>query len=140
MSKTLSDDRFSPAAIAALRVVAGLLLIEHALVKLIGFPAGAEPGAQPLLSLFGIGGVIELVTGALIVAGLFTRPAAFVASGLTAVAYFMFHAPSGFFPVLNGGEPAILFSFIFLTLAATGPGAFSLDAVLGRAAPRAIAA
>ena len=140
MSKTLSDDRFSPAAIAALRVVAGLLLIEHALVKLIGFPAGAEPGAQPLLSLFGIGGVIELVTGALIVAGLFTRPAAFVASGLTAVAYFMFHAPSGFFPVLNGGEPAILFSFIFLTLVATGPGAFSLDAILGRTAPRTVAA
>lgn len=140
MSKSLSTDRFSPAAIAALRVVAGLLLIEHALVKLIGFPAGAEPGAQALLSLFGIGGLIELVTGALIVAGLFTRPAAFVASGLTAVAYFMFHAPSGFFPVLNGGEPAILFSFIFLTLVATGPGAFSLDAALGRSGLRTVAA
>lgn len=140
MSKSLAAGRFSPAAIAALRVSAGLLLIEHALVKLIGFPAGAEPGAQPLLSLFGVGGLIEFVTGALIVGGLFTRSAAFVASGLTAVAYFLFHAPSGFFPVLNGGEPAILFSFIFLTLAATGPGAFSLEAALGRTAPRTVTA
>lgn len=140
MSKTLAPSRFTPAAIAALRIIAGLLLIEHALVKLIGFPAGAQPGVQPLASLFGVGGLIELVTGALIVAGVFTRSAAFVASGLTAVAYFLFHAPSGFFPVLNGGEPAILFSFIFLTLVATGPGAFSLEAVLRRGAPRAVAA
>lgn len=140
MSKTYSPDGLAPAAIAALRVIAGLLLIEHALVKLIGFPAGAQPGMQPLTSLFGVGGLIELTTGALIVAGLFTRPAAFVASGLTAVAYFMFHAPTGFFPVLNGGEPAILFSFIFLTLVATGPGAFSLEAALRRSAPRTAAA
>lgn len=132
MSKTLTPGRFTPYTIAALRVIAGLLFLSHGLVKLAGFPAGAEPGVQPLFSLLGVGAVIEVVTGALIVAGLFTRAAAFVASGQMAVAYFMFHAPSGFFPVLNGGEGAILFSFIFLLLSTTGPGAFSLDGALRR--------
>jgi putative oxidoreductase len=75
----------------------------------------------------GAGGMIELVTGALLVLGLFTRPAAFIASGQMAVAYWMFHAPSGFHPILNGGELAILYCFLFLYLAAAGPGAFSLD-------------
>jgi putative oxidoreductase len=79
------------------------------------------------MSLFGIGAVIELVTGVLVALGLFTRPAAFVASGQMAVAYFMFHAPSNFYPVLNGGEPTILFAFIFLLLSTTGAGAYSLD-------------
>ncbi|OHB31392.1 MAG: DoxX family protein [Phenylobacterium sp. RIFCSPHIGHO2_01_FULL_69_31] len=127
MSQSLSPSRFTPQAITALRVVTGLLFIGHGLVKLAGFPEGAQPGMQPLLSLFGIGAVIEVVTGALVVLGLFTRPAAFVASGQMAVAYFMFHAPSSFYPVLNGGEPAILFTFIFLLLSTTGAGAYSLD-------------
>lgn len=127
MSETRSPSRFTPQAITALRVVTGLLFIGHGLVKLAGFPEGAQPGMQPLLSLFGIGAVIEVVTGALVVLGLFTRPAAFVASGQMAVAYFMFHAPSSFYPVLNGGEPAILFTFIFLLLSTTGAGAYSLD-------------
>ncbi|MBJ7411981.1 MAG: DoxX family protein [Phenylobacterium sp.] len=127
MSQSLSPSRFTPQAITALRVVTGLLFIGHGLVKLAGFPEGAQPGMQPLLSLFGVGAVIEVVTGALVVLGLFTRPAAFVASGQMAVAYFMFHAPSSFYPVLNGGEPAILFTFIFLLLSTTGAGAYSLD-------------
>jgi putative oxidoreductase len=127
MSQSLSPSRFTPQAITALRVVTGLLFIGHGLVKLAGFPEGAQPGMQPLLSLFGIGAVIEVVTGALVVLGLFTRLAAFVASGQMAVAYFMFHAPSSFYPVLNGGEPAILFTFIFLLLSTTGAGAYSLD-------------
>jgi len=127
MSQSLAAGRFSPQAIAALRVVTGLLFVEHGLVKLAGFPEGAQPGQQALLSLFGIGGLIELITGLLIVLGLFTRPAAFVAAGQMAVAYFMFHAPAGFYPVLNGGEPAILFAFIFLLLSTTGAGAHSLD-------------
>jgi putative oxidoreductase len=127
MSQFLSPSRFTPQAITALRVVTGLLFIGHGLVKLAGFPEGAQPGMQPLLSLFGIGAAIEVVTGALVVLGLFTRPAAFVASGQMAVAYFMFHAPSSFYPVLNGGEPAILFTFIFLLLSTTGAGAYSLD-------------
>ncbi len=127
MSQSLSPSRFTPQAITALRVITGLLFIGHGLVKLAGFPEGAQPGVQPLLSLFGIGALIEVVTGALVVLGLFTRPAAFVASGQMAVAYFMFHAPSSFYPVLNGGEPAILFTFIFLLLSTTGAGAYSLD-------------
>lgn len=127
MSQSLTPSRFTPQAIAALRVVTGLLFLGHGLVKLAGFPEGAQPGIQPLMSLFGIGAVIELVTGALVVLGLFTRPAAFVASGQMAVAYFMFHAPSNFYPVLNGGEPAILFAFIFLLLSTTGAGAYSVD-------------
>ena len=140
MSQSLSSTRFTPHAIAALRVVAGLLFVSHGLVKLIGFPAGADPGIQPLLSLFGVGAVIELVTGLLIVGGLFTRIAAFVAAGEMAVAYFMFHAPSNFYPVLNGGEGAILFTFIFLLLSAAGPGAFSLEALLRRQASSALPA
>jgi len=127
MSQSLTGSRFTPQAITALRVITGLLFLSHGLVKLAGFPEGAQPGVQPLLSLFGIGAVIELVTGALVVAGLFTRPAAFIAAGQMAVAYFMFHAPSNFYPVLNGGEPAILFAFIFLLLSTTGAGAYSLD-------------
>jgi putative oxidoreductase len=101
------------------------------LVKLIGFPAGAAPGVQPLMSLFGVGGIIEVASGLLLIAGLFTRPAAFIASGEIAVAYWMFHAPVSFYPAVNGGDAAVLFSFIFLDIAAAGPGAFSLDALLG---------
>jgi putative oxidoreductase len=127
MSQSLPGSRFTPQAITALRVITGLLFLGHGLVKLAGFPEGAQPGVQPLLSLFGVGAVIELVTGVLVVAGLFTRPAAFIAAGQMAVAYFMFHAPSNFYPVLNGGEPAILFAFIFLLLSTTGAGAYSLD-------------
>lgn len=119
--------RWSPALLGLLRIVAGLLFLAHGLVKLFGFPPGAEPGVQPIASLFGVGAVIELVTGALIALGLFTRPAALVASGQMAVAYWMFHAPAGPYPVLNGGEPAILFCFVFLYVAAAGPGAFSID-------------
>jgi putative oxidoreductase len=136
MSQSLSAGRFTPQAITALRVITGLLFLAHGLVKLAGFPEGAQPGVQPLVSLFGVGAVIELVTGALVVLGLFTRPAAFVASGQMAVAYFMFHAPSNFYPVLNGGEPAILFAFIFLLLSTTGAGAYSLDGLrLARRSP-----
>jgi putative oxidoreductase len=127
MSQATYTSRFTPQALTALRIVAGLLFLGHGLVKLFGFPEGAQPGIQPLLSLFGIGAVIEVVTGALVILGLFTRPAAFLASGQMAVAYFMFHAPNGFYPVLNGGEPAILFAFIFLLLSTTGGGAYSLD-------------
>ena len=124
--------RFSPITLAAVRVVSGVLFLAHGLVKVAGFPAGAQPGAQPLLSLFGIGGGIEVVTGLLLVVGLFTRPAAFIASGQMAVAYWMFHAPASFYPAVNSGDAAILFSFIFLHIAAAGAGAFSLDGLLGR--------
>ncbi|MFL6845619.1 MAG: DoxX family protein [Allosphingosinicella sp.] len=119
--------RWSPYALAALRIVTALLFIEHGLVKLVGFPPGAPPGPQPLASLLGAAGAIELVAGLLVLIGWQTRPAAFIASGEMAVAYFMFHAPGGFYPVLNMGEGAILFCFVFLYLACAGPGALSLD-------------
>ncbi len=122
-----SLSRFSPQLLALLRIFAGLLFLAHGLVKLFGFPEGAQPGQVPLASLFGVGAVIELVTGTLIVLGLFTRPAAFIAAGQMAVAYWMFHAPSGFLPILNGGELAIIYCFVFLYIAAAGPGAFALD-------------
>jgi putative oxidoreductase len=122
-----SLSRFSPHLLALLRIFAGLLFLAHGLVKLFGFPEGAQPGQVPLASLFGVGAVIELVTGTLIVLGLFTRPAAFIAAGQMAVAYWMFHAPSGFLPILNGGELAIIYCFVFLYIAAAGPGAFALD-------------
>ena len=132
-----SLSRYSPHLLALLRIVAGLLFLAHGLVKLFGFPAGAQPGQVPLFGLMGAGAIIELVTGTLIVLGLFTRPAAFLAAGQMAVAYWMFHAPSGFYPILNGGELAILYCFVFLYLAAAGPGAFSLDRILSAPTPAA---
>lgn len=135
MNATVS--RFSPQLLAALRIVAGVLFLAHGLVKVAGFPEGAQPGQQAILSLFGIGGLIELVTGALLVLGLFTRPAALIASGQMAVAYWLFHAPASPFPVINGGDASILFSFIFLYIVAAGPGAFAVDDVLPKAARRA---
>lgn len=122
-----SLNRFSPHAFGALRVIAGLLFLSHGLIKVVGFPAGAYPGPQDLTSLFGIAGLLEMALGGLITLGLFTRVAAFLASGEMAIGYFMIHAPKSFFPAVNQGEPAILFSFIFLLLAAAGPGAFALD-------------
>jgi len=117
-------------------MVAGLLFLAHGLIKVVGFPAGAEPGPQPLLSLFGIGGLIEIVTGALLLLGVLSRPAALIASGQMAVAYWMFHAPSSPFPAVNGGDAAILFSFVFLYVAAAGPGAFALNHLLRAPRPR----
>lgn len=123
--------RYAPLLLGLLRIVAGLLFLSHGLVKLFGFPPGAQPGPQQLFTMFGIGGVIELVAGTLIALGLFTRVAAFVASGEMAVAYWMFHAPNGFYPAANGGDAAILYCFLFLYLVAAGPGALALDNVLG---------
>lgn len=118
---------WSSRALAALRIVAGLLFLAHGVIKVFGFPAGAEPGQQELLSLFGIGGVIELITGLLLILGLFTRPATFIASGQMAVAYWMFHFPSSPYPAVNGGDAAILYCFIFLYIFTAGPGAWSID-------------
>lgn len=114
---------------ALLRIMTGLLFLAHGTAKLIGWPAVEMfKDGVPLLSLFGIGGLLEIVGGILIVIGLFTRVAAFVLSGMMAVAYFMFHAPAGFYPILNGGELAILYTFIFLWLATAGAGPWSVDA------------
>ena len=119
--------KYQPQALAILRIVAGLLFLGHGLVKLIGFPDGAEPGRQALATLLGVGGVLETVGGALIILGLFTRPTAFILSGMMAVAYFMAHFPQSPYPAVNGGDAAILFCFVFLYLVTSGPGAWSLD-------------
>ena len=128
---TSSFSRYAPLLLGLLRIVAGLLFLSHGLVKLFGFPPGAQPGPQALFTMFGVGGVIELVAGTLIALGLFTRVAAFVASGEMAVAYWMFHAPNGLYPAANGGDAAILYCFLFLYLVAAGPGALALDNLIG---------
>lgn len=120
-------DRYTPYALAILRIVTALIFMEHGTQKLFGFPAPPESGRPPLLSLSGIGGVMEFVGGLFILVGWFTRPVAFLLSGEMAVAYWMFHAPRSFFPVLNGGDAAILYCFVFLLLVFTGPGAWSVD-------------
>ena len=120
---------------AILRIVVGLLFLEHALIKLAGFPPGGQPGLQQVGSLLWIGGVVELVTSVLVILGLFTRLAAFVAAGEMAVAYFMFHFPHGFYPAVNMGEAAILFCFAFLYIAAAGPGAWAIDNMRRRNEP-----
>jgi putative oxidoreductase len=119
---------WAPRLLSVFRIVLGLLFLAHGLVKLFGFPTGAQPGVVPLLSIFGLAGVLELVGGVAIMLGLFTRPVAFIMSGQMAVAYFMAHASQGFYPILNGGELAILYCFAFLYLAAAGAGPWSLDA------------
>ena len=128
--------RYQPQLLGILRIVAGLLFLSHGLVKLFGFPPGAPPGQQELMTLFGAGAVIELVAGTLIMIGLFTRPAAFIAAGEMAVAYWMFHAPGSLYPVANGGDAAILYCFLFLYLVAAGPGAFSVDGSRARGPAR----
>jgi putative oxidoreductase len=126
MNVAILPQSWTPALQSALRIMAGLLLLQHGTGKIFGFPdlPGMKEALGPLLLPTGL---IELVGGALILVGFLTRPTAFVLSGFMAVAYFMAHFPRGFFPVLNNGELAILYCFVFLYLAATGPGPFSID-------------
>ena len=120
-------DRYTPYALAALRIAAALIFIPHGTQKLFGFPVPPQAGLPPFLSLYWIGGVMEVVGGILILLGLFTRPVAFLLSGEMAVAYWMFHAPQNLWPLLNRGDAAILYCFVFLLLVFTGPGAWSID-------------
>lgn len=130
--------KWGPRLLSVLRIVAGFLLMQHGMQKLLGLPAPMPGGTVPLLSLFGFVGVLELGGGLLLLLGLFTRPVAFILSGLLAAAYFMAHAPQGFWPLLNQGELAALYSFVFLYLAVTGGGAWALDRLMrrGRAVER----
>jgi putative oxidoreductase len=118
--------RQAPLFLGILRIVAGLLFMEHGTQKLFGFPPGEHAGAV-MGTLPWIAGLLEVVLGALITIGLLTRPAAFIASGEMAVAYWMAHAPQDLFPANNGGDAAILFCFVFLYLVFSGPGALSID-------------
>ncbi len=113
-----------------MRIVSGLLVLEHATSKFFAFPVPFP--VQPLPPLLIAAGVIELTAGVLITLGLFTRLAAFIVSGEMAAAYFIGHFPHGFWPIANMGEPAILFCFVFLYIAAAGPGAWSIDGTRGR--------
>ncbi len=130
-------DRWAPRALAVLRIVTGLLFLQHGLMKLFAFPA-AMP--MPLNTVLIAAAVLEVVGAPLIVLGLLTRPVAFILSGEMAIAYWIGHAPQGFWPVLNGGEPAIFFCFVFLYLAFAGPGAWNLASKLNGLASRALPA
>ena len=131
---TAALDLWAPRVLSILRIVAALIFFEHGTQKLLGFPPAAN--APAFLSLSWTAGVLELVGGALLILGLWARPVAFILSGEMAFAYFIGHAPRNFFPVLNGGDAAILYCFVFLYLAVAGPGPWSLDAVRTRGMQR----
>jgi putative oxidoreductase len=117
---------WQPRVLSILRIIVGLLFMEHGLAKLTGFPP-APPGLQTAFHLMWFAGVIEAVGGFLVAVGLFTRAAAFIMSGEMAIAYFMSHAPRGFYPAANGGDAAILYCFIFFYFFVAGGGAWALD-------------
>jgi putative oxidoreductase len=121
--------RWSPRLLSVLRIVTAFLFVEHGMQKWLDFPAPAKAAAQ-VMSLSGFGGLLELCGGLLLLLGLFSRPVAFVLSGEMAAAYFIAHAPQGFWPLLNRGELAVLYCFVFLYLWAAGPGPWSVDAWL----------
>jgi putative oxidoreductase len=118
-----------------LRIIAAFLYMQHGAQKLFGVFATPQMHSFPLFSFMGLGGVLEFFGGLLVLFGLFTRPVAFILSGQMAVAYFMVHAPKGFWPILNGGDLAALWSFVFLYLAGAGGGVWSLDYMLRRKRP-----
>jgi putative oxidoreductase len=132
MSISTTLEAWAPRILSITRIMSGLIFLAHGTAKLLGFPASDMN--PPALSMGWNAGVIELICGVLIAIGLFTRPAAFLASGTMAFAYFLAHAPQNFFPVLNGGDAAILYCFLFLYLVFAGPGPWSIDAQRGKAA------
>ena len=121
------NQAWSERMLSILRIVAALLYLEHGLAKFFGFPHVANFDNLNLVSLIGVAGLIETIGSALLLLGLFTRIAAFIMSGEMAFAYFMSHAPRGFFPILNNGEVAVLYCFLFLYFAVAGGGAWSID-------------
>ena len=127
---TIIPARFSDELYAVLRIVSGLLFIMHGTKKFFGWPGGG--GGVEIASLHGLAGIIEIVAGTMIMIGFLTSLAAFISSGQMAVAYFMSHFPRGVWPLENGGEPAALFAFIFLYMAAKGSGIWSVDAARKR--------
>jgi putative oxidoreductase len=132
MDLTARISAWSPQVLSILRVMAALLLMQHGTQKLLNFPPADDYQFPELVSLRFLAGFLELFGGALLALGLLTRPVAFILSGEMAVAYFMAHAPRGFFPVQNGGELAALYCFVFLYFVFAGGGAWSLDALWRR--------
>jgi putative oxidoreductase len=125
MDFTVIPRSWAPMLQSVLRIMTGLLFLEHGTGKILGFPPLPHSGTLNGFVLFT--GLMELIGGALITVGLFTRPVAFVLSGYMTVAYFMAHFPKSFFPILNSGEPAVFFCFIFFYIAAAGPGPWAID-------------
>lgn len=123
---------WQPRVLSVLRIVVAFLYMEHGSMKLLGYPPSDMFKGLQLFSLMGLAGVLELFGGALIFLGLFTRPVAFILSGEMAFAYFMAHAPHGFFPVVNKGEGAVFYSFVFFYFFFAGGGEWSVDALLKR--------
>jgi len=135
MATTNTDSFFvnwTPRLLSVLRIITGFLLIPHGAQKLFGFLAPPGAPTPPLMSQIGLAGVLEFFGGLLLLLGLFTRPVAFILSGLMAVAYFLAHAPGGFWPLQNRGELAVLYCFVLLFLAVAGGGEWSLDRLLRR--------
>jgi putative oxidoreductase len=130
MDFTAISTLWTPRILSILRIIAGLILLQYGLAKLFGWPAVKMFENLPWLSLFGVAGMFELIGGTLLVLGLFTRPVAFILSGEMAVAYFIQHAPRGFFPLLNHGELAVSLCFVCLYLFFAGGGPWSLDATM----------
>jgi putative oxidoreductase len=118
--------QWAPRILSVLRILTSFLFMQHGGQKLFGFPAPSQ-AAHPLLSLIGIAGILEFFGGLLLLVGLFSRPVAFLLSGQMAVAYFMVHAPQGFWPLLNKGELAVMYCFVFLYLSVAGGGSWSID-------------
>jgi putative oxidoreductase len=119
--------RFAPQMLGILRIVTALIFIAHGTQKLFGFPAAPASGLPPLFTMFWFGAILEMFGGLLILVGFLTRPVAFILAGEMAYAYWMFHAPRSIYPLLNGGDAAILYCFIFLYLFVAGAGAFAID-------------
>ena len=130
MMETLTA--WAPRALSVLRIITGLMIIQHGMAKLLGFPVVASFANLNPLSLIGAAGFIELIGGALLIIGFLTQPVAFIVSGEMAFAYFMVHAPKSFFPLINGGTLAIAFCFTCLYLATAGAGPWSVDANMKR--------
>ncbi|MES2546464.1 MAG: DoxX family protein [Pseudomonadota bacterium] len=132
MFNTQFSAKWAPYVLGLLRIITGFLFLQHGTSKLLGIPHNAMFDGLQLMSLMGVAGILELVGGTLILIGLFTRPVAFILSGQMAVAYFIAHAPSAFLPILNHGELAVLFSFVFLYFSFAGAGKLSIDAIRGQ--------
>lgn len=123
---------WAPRLLSVLRIVAALIFMAHGTQKILGFPAAPASGLPAAMTMSWWAGILELVGGALLAVGLFTRPVAFLLSGEMAFAYFIAHAPRNFYPVLNGGDAAILYCFVFLYISAAGGGLWSIDAARRR--------